>query len=133
MNIKFKRQVPIGVYIADFVCKDKKLIIELDGSGHLETAQQEHDINRDSYLKSQGYEILRFYNNDIENNLEEVLEVIRQKILSPMGREKNLLTNEMSLQIQERGLFLFYKPDFVVINVDNNFIAAFELLFKNLF
>ena len=83
MNIKFKRQVPIGVYIADFVCKDKKLIIELDGSGHLETAQQEHDINRDSYLKSQGYEILRFYNNDIENNLEEVLEVIRQKILSP--------------------------------------------------
>ena len=83
MNIKFKRQVPIGVYIADFVCKDKKLIIELDGSGHLEAAQQEHDINRDSYLKSQGYEILRFYNNDIENNLEEVLEVIRQKILSP--------------------------------------------------
>ncbi len=83
MNIKFKRQVPIGVYIADFVCKDKKLIIELDGSGHLETAQQEHDINRDSYLKSQGYEILRFYNNDIENNLEGVLEVIRQKILSP--------------------------------------------------
>ncbi len=83
MNTKFKRQVPIGLYIADFVCKDKKLIIELDGSGHLEASQHEHDVNRDSYLKSQGYEILRFYNNDIENNLEEVLEIIRQKILAP--------------------------------------------------
>ncbi len=83
MNAKFKRQVPIGLYIADFVCKDKKLIIELDGSGHLEASQHEHDVNRDSYLKSQGYEILRFYNNDIENNLEEVLEIIRQKILAP--------------------------------------------------
>ena len=83
MNTKFKRQVPIGLYIADFVCKDKKIIIELDGSGHLEASQHEHDVNRDSYLKSQGYEILRFYNNDIENNLEEVLEIIRQKILAP--------------------------------------------------
>ena len=83
MNTKFKRQVPIGPYIVDFVCKDKKIIIELDGSGHLETSQKEHDTIRDNYLKNQGYEIIRFFNNDIENNLESVLEVIRQKILSP--------------------------------------------------
>ena len=92
MNTKFKRQVPIGLYIADFVCKDKKIIIELDGSGHLEASQHVHDVNRDSYLKSQGYEILRFYNNDIENNLEEVLEIIRQKILAPLGERKEFVS-----------------------------------------
>ncbi len=86
-DIKFKRQVPIGNYIVDFASKEKKIIIELDGSGHQNIEQKEHDKTRDEYLKSQGYSILRFYNTDIENNLKEVLAAIRQKILSPSGRE----------------------------------------------
>ena len=74
-NMKFYRQVPIGKYIVDFLCKDKRLIIELDGSGHLEEKQEIHDKIRDEYLKSLGYKILRIYNNEL-NKIESVLEFI---------------------------------------------------------
>ena len=79
--LKFRRQVPIGNYIADFVCKEKKLIIELDGSGHLENAQKLHDNIRAKYLNDLGYVIIRIYNNEIENNIEGVLEYIQMSIL----------------------------------------------------
>ena len=75
-NLKFCRQVPIGKYIVDFLCKDKRLIIELDGSGHLEEKQEIHDKIRDEYLKSLGYKILRIYNNEL-NNIDNVLEYLR--------------------------------------------------------
>ena len=74
--MKFYRQVPIGKYIVDFLCKDKRLIIELDGSGHLEEKQKIHDKIRDEYLKSLGYKILRIYNNEL-NNIDNVLEYLR--------------------------------------------------------
>jgi len=77
-NLKFRRQVPIGNYIVDFVCKEKKLIIELDGSEHLDENQMLHDINRDEYLKTLGYKILRIYNNDINKDINIVLETIKQ-------------------------------------------------------
>lgn len=80
-NLKFRRQVAIGNYIVDFVCKDEKLIIELDGSGHLENTQEKHDNIRDKYLKDLGYKIIRIYNNEIENNIEGVLEYIQMNIL----------------------------------------------------
>lgn len=80
-NLKYKRQVPIGKYIVDFACKDKMYIIELDGSGHLEKKQTEHDMIRDEYLKNQGYSILRIYNNDINNNIETVLQKIKDELL----------------------------------------------------
>lgn len=79
-NLKFRRQVPIGIYIADFVCKQKMLIIELDGSGHLDEIQTKHDSVRNNYLKSLGYKILRVYNNDINNNINSVLEAIKNEI-----------------------------------------------------
>ena len=75
--MKFRRQVPIGNYIVDFICKDKMLIIELDGSGHLEAEQTTHDSIRDSYLRGLGYTVIRIYNNDIENNIDGVLELIK--------------------------------------------------------
>ena len=74
-NLKFCRQVPIGDYIVDFLCKEKRVIIELDGSGHLEEEQIKHDEKRDKYLKSLGYKILRIYNNEL-NKIESVLEFI---------------------------------------------------------
>lgn len=80
-NLKFRRQVAIGNYIVDSVCKDEKLIIELDGSGHLEKDQEKHDNIRDKYLKDLGYKIIRIYNNEIENNIEGVLEYIQMNIL----------------------------------------------------
>jgi len=76
-GIKFKRQVPIGKYIVDFLCMHKKLIIELDGSQHLDN--QEYDNIRTEYLKSNGYTVIRFFDNDVlkdtKNVLNEILKV----------------------------------------------------------
>lgn len=72
-GLKFKRQVPIEKYIVDFCCNKKKIIIELDGSQHL---LSKTDRARDSYFVAKGYTVLRFWNNDIDNNLETVLQNI---------------------------------------------------------
>lgn len=71
---KFKRQQPIGAYIVDFVCFTAHCIVEADGGQHLE--QAEYDARRDAWLKSQGFTVLRFWNNDILTNTEGVLETI---------------------------------------------------------
>ena len=81
MNLKFKRQVPMGNYIVDFYCADRKLIIELDGGQHNSSDIQILDDKKESYLIEQGYTILRFWNNELDNNLEGVLEKIRQTVL----------------------------------------------------
>lgn len=78
-NIKFRRQIPIGKYIADFLNLEKKLIIELDGSQHLDDKQIEYDNLRIEFLIQLGYKVLRFNNNDIMNNLETVLNVIAKE------------------------------------------------------
>jgi very-short-patch-repair endonuclease len=71
-GLKFRRQEPIGNYIADFVCFEKNLIIEIDGGQHCE----ERDAKRDSWLSSQGFSIRRFWNHEVLQNIEGVLEVI---------------------------------------------------------
>ena len=94
---KFVRQMPIGPYIADFACREIGLIIELDGGQH---ATSTTDTGRTAYLNSQGYGVLRFWNNDVLENRDGVLFVIRSVIegtpspdlrfapatLSPTGR-----------------------------------------------
>ena len=70
---KFVRQAPIGPYFADFVCRESKLIIELDGSQHIDSA---HDATRDAFLVSQGYSVLRFWNDDVLRAIESVCETI---------------------------------------------------------
>ena len=62
MGAKFRRQVPIGRYFADFVCVSAKLIIELDGPPHNSAAQHVHDLNRDNWLRAHGWRILRMPN-----------------------------------------------------------------------
>ena len=79
-GFKFRRQHPIGKYIVDFVNLERKIIIELDGGQHLENKK---DKLRDKWLEKQGYEVLRFWDNEVLTNVEGVLEVIREKILSP--------------------------------------------------
>lgn len=71
---KFKRQQPLGNYIVDFVCFESRLIVEADGGQHNE--QIEYDTHRDNWLRSQGFNVLRFWNNDILTNTEQVLAVI---------------------------------------------------------
>lgn len=91
-DTKFRRQQPIGKYICDFVSFDKKVIIELDGSQHIESNE---DTIRDKFLTSQGFIVLRFWNNEITNNLDEVLEKIRHTLtLCPpfMGGPKSTIS-----------------------------------------
>lgn len=73
-DVHFRTQHAIGNYIVDFCAPRRKLIIELDGSQHLE--QEEYDAERTEFLKSKGYKVLRFWNNDVMNNIESVLGVI---------------------------------------------------------
>ena len=79
-GFKFRRQQPIGKYVMDFVNLERKLIIELDGGQHLENKK---DKLRDMWLEEQGYEVLRFWDNEVLNNIAGVLEFIREKLLSP--------------------------------------------------
>jgi len=74
-GVKFRRQHGIGGYIVDFYCKEKNLIIELDGSQHLNT--QEYDQTRDAYLKSLGLTVLRFWNEEIDKDIKIVTEKIK--------------------------------------------------------
>ena len=76
---KFRRQVRLGAYTPDFVCHRAKLIVEVDGGHHCE----EDDGDRDSWLKSQGYRVLRFWNNDIFENEEGVLKAILSALEAP--------------------------------------------------
>jgi len=75
-NYKFKRQYPIGDYIVDFICKEKLLIIELDGGQHNQQKNIVSDDIRTKYLESRGFKVLRFWNNDVDKNIEGVYEVI---------------------------------------------------------
>ena len=74
MGYKFRRQYAIGRYIVDYCALSKKLIIELDGSPH--NIQKEYDFERTKFLMSQGYQVLRFWNNDVINNIDEVIKTI---------------------------------------------------------
>jgi adenine-specific DNA-methyltransferase len=74
LNAKFRRQHPIPPYVVDFVCLDKKLIIEADGGQHAE--RQTYDERRTAFLEEQGFRVLRFWNNEVLIETETVLEVI---------------------------------------------------------
>jgi len=71
-NLKFRRQQIIGNYVVDFACLETKLIIEIDGGQHTEEA----DRKRTEFLEKEGYKILRFWNNDVLNNIDGILETI---------------------------------------------------------
>jgi very-short-patch-repair endonuclease len=73
LNFKFRRQVPIDEFIVDFVCFERRLIIEIDGGQYLDS---EKDVLRDAKLKMLGFDVLRFWNNDITENFDAVMEVI---------------------------------------------------------
>jgi BirA family biotin operon repressor/biotin-[acetyl-CoA-carboxylase] ligase len=76
LGVHFKRQVPLGLYIADFCCLQLRLIVEADGGQHGGL----DDDKRDAFLMSQGYRVLRFWNNDILDNVEGVLSTIKQAL-----------------------------------------------------
>ncbi len=71
---KFRRQFPIGKYITDFVCPELKLIIEIDDGQHAE--QMDYDLRRTEFLQSEGYQVVRFWNNEVLGNTDGVLEAL---------------------------------------------------------
>jgi very-short-patch-repair endonuclease len=82
---KFRRQVAIGHYIADFVCLKYLLIVEVDGGQHLE--QRRYDETRTRYLESQGFRVMRFWNNEVLGNIAGVLDALT---LALSRRERGL-------------------------------------------
>ena len=83
-NFKFRRQFPIDPYVADFACLELKLIIELDGGQHANRI--DYDDQRSLYLEQRGFKVKRFWNNDVIENTEGVLEAIRLAILEITDR-----------------------------------------------
>jgi very-short-patch-repair endonuclease len=79
-SFKFRRQQPVGSYVVDFVNFDKKVVIELDGGQH---AVNTGDKIRDKWLRAEGYQVLRFWDNQVFSNVEGVLETIRDALLTP--------------------------------------------------
>ena len=79
-NLKFKRQQPIGDYIVDFICKEAKIIIEIDGGQHNEPENIEYDKSRTEYLNNLGYKVVRFWNNEIYENIEGVVLRLKEEI-----------------------------------------------------
>ena len=75
---RFLRQYIIGSYIVDFLCREKNIIVEIDGGQHNETNNIVYDTNRDIYLKQKGYTVIRFWNNEIDNNIEGVWIKLKQ-------------------------------------------------------
>ena len=73
-HAKWRRQMPVGPYFADFACFAERLIIELDGGQHAEAL--EYDVARTRFLEKQGCRVIRFWNNDVSGNLDGVLEAI---------------------------------------------------------
>jgi very-short-patch-repair endonuclease len=76
----FRRQVVIGPYVADFACQAQRLIVEVDGLQHGEDEGLRHDEVRTRWLQSEGYRVIRFWNNDVMSRTESVLEAIHDMI-----------------------------------------------------
>lgn len=84
-NYKFRRQFPIEPYIADFACLELKLIIELDGGQHAD--QLFYDNQRSLFLEKRGFKVIRFWNNEVIENIEGIFEAIHLVILDITGVE----------------------------------------------
>ena len=82
---KFRRQVPINHYIVDFLCFDARLIVEVDGGHHQE--QVTYDEERTKWLESQGFSVLRFWNNEVLTETQSVLESILVRLETLRGPE----------------------------------------------
>jgi very-short-patch-repair endonuclease len=86
---KFRRQVPVGPYIADFLCKDLSIVVEADGGQHGD--QEAYDARRTAWLEAAGFQVLRFWNHDILTDMDAVMEVIGEAVhYAQMARRKSL-------------------------------------------
>jgi very-short-patch-repair endonuclease len=75
-GFKFVRQEPIGPYFADFVCREEKLVVEMDGATHSTDDERRRDGTREQALRDRGYRVTRFHNDEVYRNIEGVLDTI---------------------------------------------------------
>ena len=87
LGLKFRRQFPIGPYFADFICIEKKLIIEIDGGQHCESAT---DKVRTDFLNKEGFEVIRFWNNDVLQNIEGAVSSLSLTLSRKRERESHM-------------------------------------------
>jgi very-short-patch-repair endonuclease len=86
---KFRRQAAIGPYVVDFVCFADKLIVELDGPQHLEPGAVEHDKRRTNWLASRGFRVVRFRNQELDENIRAVVDAIGRALDELEARSQN--------------------------------------------
>ena len=79
-DLKFFRQYSVGPYILDFYCPEQRLAIEVDGGQHADVYGQQHDAHRDRYLRELNIRVIRFWNNDVLQNIEGVGKKIREEV-----------------------------------------------------
>ena len=87
-NAHFRRQATIGQYYADFACHHHRLVIEVDGGGHAGDQQIVADASRTAFLNSRGYRVLRFWNNEVFNQIDGVMSTIHQALLMLTQRRR---------------------------------------------
>lgn len=100
---KFVRQSPVGPYVADFLCREQNLVVEVDGATHSTPAELEHDRIRTRYLEVQGLRVLRFHNDEIFNGLDEVLIIIRSALTQIPSPPPSLRDGSPSSPASGRG------------------------------
>ena len=79
-DLKFFRQYSVGSYTLDFYCPERRLAIEVDGGQHADVYGQQHDVHRNSYLRELNIRVIRFWNNDVLQNIEGVGQKIKEEV-----------------------------------------------------
>jgi very-short-patch-repair endonuclease len=107
-GFKFRRQQPLGRYIVDFACLEKRLVIEIDGGQHAQQAN--YDTDRDAWLREQRFVVLRFWNNDVLKNVDGVTERIFETLKSspflspsPQGGRKRIEGRNNPVKINRKA------------------------------
>lgn len=98
-DLKFRRQVPVGPFVVDFLCESARLAVELDGESHVGRGEQ--DAARTAFLESRGLRVVRVMNDDVIRNMHDVLEFIMRTALTPDPSPKG--RGELTLAQGERG------------------------------
>jgi very-short-patch-repair endonuclease len=104
---KFRRQVPIGRYIADFVCHQARLIVEIDGGQH--DGGSPGEVERSGFLQSEGYRILRFWNNEVLANLDGVHETIADELRRITPSQPSPIKGEGFWQVSAHSIKPFHR------------------------
>lgn len=137
LGFKIRRQHTIGVFIADFVCLDKRLVIEVDGDYHI--ANKEFDEARTEFLNSEGYSVIRFTNDEVKSNLSKVLENIKDSLVNAKSiKESNSLSpgegrgEAQTKQTTDEVLTVFTTRPDTIFGVDFMVIAPEHDLVKKI-